>query len=102
MPPLQLTSLLQTALPHLSNHGRALINALGCLNGHSPCPTELATWLGFHDRYQLARALRREGLPPLEVLGGWTRTLYWMIESEASGASLRELAERERLDPAVP
>lgn len=101
MPPLRLTSLLQTALPHLSDSGRALLSALGCLNGHPPCTKELAQWLGFHDRYQLARALRREGLPPLEVIGGWTRTLYWMLEAETSGLSLRELAEREHIDPAV-
>jgi cytochrome d1-like heme-containing protein len=98
---LRLTSVLQTALPHLSEHGRALLSALGCMNGHPPRSQELAAWLGFHDRYQLARALRRDGLPPLEVIGGWARTLYWMTEAEASGTSLRELAERERLDPAV-
>ncbi|HJS43079.1 MAG TPA: YncE family protein [Gemmatimonadales bacterium] len=101
MPPLRLTSLLQTALPHLSESGRALLRALGCLNGHPPRPKELAEWLGFHNRYQLARALRRDGLPPLEVIGGWARTLYWMIEAETSGLSLRELAEREHVDPAV-
>ncbi|HEV2670972.1 MAG TPA: hypothetical protein VGU74_07760 [Gemmatimonadales bacterium] len=61
----------------------------------------MAAWLGFHDRYQLARSLRRDGLPPLEVLSGWARTLYWILEAETSGISLRELAERERLDPAV-
>jgi DNA-binding beta-propeller fold protein YncE len=101
MPLLRLTSVLQTALPHLSDHGRALLSALGCLNGHPPCSHKLAELLGFHDRYQLARSLRREGLPPLEVIGGWARTLYWMSEAETSGKSLRELAERERLDPAV-
>lgn len=101
MPPLQLTSLLQTALPNLSDSGRAVMSALGCVNGRPPCSAELASWLGFHDRYQLARTLRREGLPPLEVLGGWARTLYWLIETEASGVSLRELADREQLDPAV-
>jgi YVTN family beta-propeller protein len=74
---------------------------LGCVNGHPPCSGDLAAWLGLHDRYQLARVLRREGLPRLELLGGWARTLYWMIETETSGISLRELAERERLDPAV-
>jgi DNA-binding beta-propeller fold protein YncE len=92
---------LHSALPHLSENGRALLSALGCMNGHPPRSHELAHYLGFHDRYQLARALRREGLPPLEVVGGWARTLYWMTEAETSGKSLRELAERERLDPAV-
>ena len=101
MPLLRLTSVLQTALPHLSENGRAILSALGCMNGHAPSSRELAEWLGFHDRYRLARALRREGLPPLEVVSGWARTLYWMTEAEASGRSLRELAERERLDPAV-
>ena len=37
----------------------------------------------------------------METLGGWTRTLYWIIESQTSGATLRELARREQLDPAV-
>src|SRR5467141_4897822 len=101
MPPLQLTSLLQDTLPHLSYNGRALISALGCVNGRTPGSQELASWLGFHDRYQLARAMRREGLPPLETLGGWARTLYWLLESETSGATLRKLAERDHLDPAV-
>ena len=101
MPPLPLTSVLQTALPDLSQNGRALISVLGCLNGHPPKSQEFAEWLGFHDRYQLARALRREGLPSLEVIGGWARTLYWMSESEKTGKSLRELAEREHMDPAI-
>ncbi|HEX9217942.1 MAG TPA: hypothetical protein VF864_13280, partial [Gemmatimonadales bacterium] len=101
MPPLQLTNLLHTTLPHLSVDGRALLSALGCVNGRPTSISDLAQWLGFHDRYQLARALRREGLPPMETLGGWTRTLYWIIESQTSGVTLRELARRERLDPAV-
>jgi len=101
MPPLQLTNLLHKTLPHLSVNGRALLSALGCVNGRPTSISELAEWLGFHDRYQLARALKREGLPPMQTLGGWTRTLYWIIESQTSGATLRELARRERLDPAV-
>jgi DNA-binding beta-propeller fold protein YncE len=101
MPPLQLTSLLQDTLPHLSYKGRAVLSALGCVNGRAPGSAELAVWLGFHDRYQFARAMRREGLPPLETLGGWARTLYWLLESETSGTTLCELAERDNLDPAV-
>jgi hypothetical protein len=101
MPPLQLTNLLHSSLPHVSLKGRALLSALACVNGHPASSTELAHWLGFHDRYQLARALKREGLPPVGTLGAWTRTLYWIIESQATGATLRELARRENLDPAV-
>jgi len=101
MPPLQLTNLLHRTLPDLSPNGRAILSALACMNGRPPSLAELAAWLGFQDRYQLARALRREGLPPMETLGGWTRTLYWIIQSQSTGATLRELARRERLDPAV-
>ncbi|HET8712710.1 MAG TPA: YncE family protein [Gemmatimonadales bacterium] len=93
--------MLQSALPNLSDNGRALLSALGCLNGHPHGSQAFAEFLGFHDRYQLARALRREGLPSLEVMGGWARTLYWMSEAEITGKSLRELAEREHVDPAI-
>jgi hypothetical protein len=101
MPLLQLTRLLQDTLPHLSPKGRAVLSALGCVNGRVPGSAELAAWLGFHDRYQFARAMRREGLPPLEKLGGWARTLYWLMESETTGATLRSLADRDHIDPAV-
>ena len=101
MPPLQLTNLLHRTLPNLSPNGRAILSALACMNGRPASLAELAAWLGFHDRYQLARALRREGLPPMETLGGWTRTLYWIIQSQSTGVTLRELARREDLDPAV-
>jgi len=101
MPPLLLTSLLQTALPRLSPASRALVSTLGCLNGNTPSAGDMAAWVGLRDRYQLARALRRDGLPPLEDLTRWTRVLYWMVEAEASGVTLRQLAQRERLDPAA-
>lgn len=101
MPPLRLTSLLQTALPELSSASRAVVSTLGCLNGNVTSAREMAAWVGLRDRYQLARVLRRDGLPPLEQLAGWTRVLYWMLEAESSGASLRQLAQRERVDPAV-
>ena len=65
MPPLQLTHLLHSSLPHVSVTGRALLSALACVNGRPRSTTDLARWLGFHDRYQLARALKREGLPQI-------------------------------------
>src|SRR3977135_4245226 len=50
MPPLQLTNLLQEILPHLSYKGRAVLSALGCVNGRAPSSVELAAWLGFQHR----------------------------------------------------
>src|SRR5437773_617295 len=101
MPPLRLTNVLQTALPPLSATSRAVVSALACRNGHAPSAGEIAAWVGLRDRHQLARGLRRDGLPPLEQLAGWARVLYWMLEAEARDSSLLELARREQLDPAV-
>ncbi len=98
MPPLALTSLLQTALPRLSADGRAVISALGCFNGDPSSPADLAVMVGMHSRYQLARVLRRDGLPPLEELAGWARLLYWMAEAQRNGTSLRRLARGANLD----
>src|SRR5882762_3528529 len=101
MPPLRLTSLLHAALPELSSASRAVLSTLGCLNGNAPSARDMAAWVGLRDRYQLARALRRDGLPPLEHLAGWTRVMYWLLEAESSGASLRQLAQRAGLTVAL-
>lgn len=101
MPPLVLTSLLEGALPSLSSEGRAVVSALGCFNGKTPSAHEMAAFVGLRDRFQLARVLRRDGLPPLEHLAGWTRVAYWLVNAEATGATLRHLARRDGLDPAV-
>src|SRR5207245_7273974 len=87
--------------PPLSATSRAVVSALACCNGHASSAGEIAAWVGLRDRHQLARGLRRDGLPPLEQLAGWARVLYWMLEAEAGDRSLLELARREQLDPAV-
>ncbi len=101
MPPLPLTTLLRTALPELSPRSRAVVATLGCFNGDVPPAADVATLLGLRSRYQLARALRREGLPPFEELAGWARVLYWLFQAERTGASLHCLARRARLDAAT-
>lgn len=100
MPPLPLTNLLETALGELSPTGRAVVSTLGCRNGVAPCASDVASWVGLRDRYQLARILKRDGLPPLTQLAGWIRVFYWMLEAESSDRALLELARREHVDPA--
>ena len=95
MPPLPLTRMLQRALPRLSAEGRTVINTLGCYNGSYPSASDVAAIAGMPSRYHLARVLRREGLPPLVELGGWARALFWLFQAEATGASLRQLANHE-------
>ena len=101
MPPLRLTSLLQGSLAHLSPTSRAVVSTLSCRNGNAPPAGDVAAWVGLRDRHQLARILQRDGLPSLRELAGWTRVLYWILEAESSGRSLLQLAQRERVDPAV-
>jgi len=101
VPPLPLTTLLETALPRLSRSGRAVVGALGCFNGKPQSPSHVAALVGLRTRFQLARALRREGLPPFEELAAWTRVLYWLQEAERTGASLFHLAQHAGIDPAV-
>ena len=101
MPPLRLTSILQATLPKLSATSWAVVSALACRNGRALPPNQVAQWVGLNTRFQLARALRRDGLPPLERLADWTRVVHWVLETESTGASLRRMARRERLDPAV-
>jgi DNA-binding beta-propeller fold protein YncE len=101
MPPLPLTTLLQTALPHLNPGTRAVVSALGCFNGDTPPASKIAALVGMRSRYQLARALRREGLPSLEELAGWARVLYWMEEARSARISLRELSRRADIDTAT-
>jgi len=101
MPPLRLTSLLHDAVPALSPASRAVVSALACRNGDAHPAAAIAEWVGLRDRFRLARQLRRDGLPSLERLAGWTRVLYWMLDAESSGASLLQLARHDGIDPAV-
>jgi YVTN family beta-propeller protein len=101
MPPLPLTTLFQTVLPELSAGARAIINALTSCNGAYWSAGYVATMTGLRNRHQLARVLRREGLPPLVELAGWARTIYWLLQAEATGASLRQVANRANVPTAT-
>lgn len=101
MPPLPLTALLQSALPHVSGLGRAVVSALACFNGQAGSAQRLAALCGMTSRYQLARALRRNGLPQLDHLVAGTRVLRWLLEAERTGESLLQLARRDHVSPAV-
>src|SRR5437867_5899305 len=101
MPPLRLATILSTALPPLPREARAVVDLLACTNGLLPSGGEAVTFLGLRTRHQVARVLRRAGLPPLEELAGWTRVLHWLNEAERTGNSLLQLARESRLEPAT-
>ena len=101
MPPLALARVLNDVLPPLSRTARAVVEVLVCSNGLITDADPVPTYLGLRTRHQVARALRRAGLPPLEELAGWTRVLYWLLQSEQTGASLFNLARQAELEPAT-
>jgi hypothetical protein len=90
-----------TQLPHLSLRAQAIVDALLLTGGSIGTAQELAPLIGERNRFGLARLLRREGLPPLHDLAGWTRVLSWLETSERSGCSLCQLAFRSKKDPAA-
>jgi YVTN family beta-propeller protein len=101
MPPLALARVLNDVLPPLTRTARAVVEVLVCNNGLIADSDPVPTYLGLRTRHQVARALRRAGLPPLEELAGWTRVLYWLLQSEQTGASLFNLAHQASLEPAT-
>jgi len=62
---------------------------------------QVAPHLGLHNRFELARFLKRERLPPLHDLAAWASVLAWVDLSERTGCSLCQLAFGARRDPAV-
>ena len=62
---------------------------------------QVASHLGLHNRFELARFLKREGLPPLHDLAAWASVLTWVDRHQRSGSSLCQLAFGTRRDPAV-
>src|SRR5687768_5432340 len=101
MPPLALARVLNTVLPPLPRTARAVVEVLVCNNGLIADADPVPTYLGLRTRHQVARALRRAGLPPLEELAGWTRVLYWLLQSEQTGASMFTHARQASLEPAT-
>jgi len=101
MPPLPLAAILLQSLPWLSPRGRAVVNFLVCNNGRVPSADRLAARLGLRTRYQLARLLRREGLPPYDALTGWVSLLFWRVEADRTRDTLCNLAGRSAIAPAT-
>jgi hypothetical protein len=61
----------------------------------------LARSVGLRNRYQLARTLAHDGLPPLKALRTWVRLVLWMMEWERARVSLFRSAISHELEPAT-
>ena len=94
-----LAVLLNVGLPWISAVGRNVLLLLIKRHGY-PGPADVfAAAVGLRNRYQLGRALQREGLPCLEELAGWIRVLTWVIVWENSGMPLSRSALSALRDP---
>jgi hypothetical protein len=56
----------------------------------------VARRLGLSNRFQLARLLKREGLPPLHRLAEWATLESWVTAAERDGVSLSNIAFRAK------
>src|SRR5437660_53827 len=101
MPPLPIALTVTTALPWLSPQGRAVINTVVAARGRVASANEMAIQTGLTSRFQLARLLRRDGIPPFSLLTDWLSLLQLLWEAERSSASLVELIDGLGVDPAT-
>ena len=88
-------------LPPLSARGQAIVDALLLTGGPIGTAQRVAPRLGLRNRFELARLLKRDGLPPLHELAAWATILAWLETAERTQYSLCRLAFRCRKDPAV-
>jgi hypothetical protein len=95
-------TLIVCSLDWVSPATREVIDAVvahrGCLGRDADA---FAERLGYRDRHQLARQIKREGLPPLQELAGWVRVLGWVSECQDERMALGRLALVGAHDPAA-
>ena len=80
---------------------RAVMDAVFLSEGSIGSAYVVARRLGLRSRFQLARLLKREGLPPLHRVAEWATVLSWVKAAEQTGASLRCIALEARRHPSA-
>jgi hypothetical protein len=78
---------IRTVRPNLGLLPRAVVEAILLTEGSIGTAESVGHGLGL-SRFQLARMLRREGLPPLHVMAGWAMVLSWLLTAERKQVSL--------------
>ncbi len=97
----EIRSAIHARLPWLGFTTRALLDALLLNSGSIGCADCVAHRLGMRNRFQLAKTLRANGLPPLHRLSAWMTVLGWVAGWEQAGASLSHSALRVGMEPAA-
>jgi hypothetical protein len=98
---LRIHTILDTRLFWLSPVTRLILTELVFRRGTYVDAPRLARSVGLADRYRLAYALQRDGMPPLTALANWIKIIVWLEEAEATGGSLCEAALAELNEPSA-
>jgi len=80
---------------------RAVIEAVLLSKGPIGSAQTVARALGLSNRFQLARLLEHEGLPPLHRMTEWVTVLNWVESAEREHVSLCWMAFRSHRHPSA-
>src|SRR3989454_11913301 len=80
---------------------RAVIEAVLLTKGPIGSAQAVARALGLSNRFQLARLLENEGLPPLHRMTEWVTVLNWIESAEREHVSLCWMAFRSHRHPSA-
>ena len=87
--------------PDLTLYSRAVLEAVLLAHGSVGSLESVAGHLGLHNRFELARLLRRDGLPPMRRIAAWVSVLSWVECAERNGTSLCSIALRSHRHPSA-
>src|SRR5262245_47687907 len=91
----------RSARPRMTLRARAVIEAVVLSKGSIGTAQSVARALGLTNRFQLARLLEREGLPPLHRMREWITVLNWLQWAERQQVSLCWIAFRSHRHPSA-
>jgi hypothetical protein len=93
--------MLHALRPALSPFASAVVDAILLAEGPIGSAQDVAQTLGLSSRFDLARMLKREGLPPLHRLAEWAMIESWVRTAERDGLSLCYMAFRCQKHPSA-
>jgi hypothetical protein len=92
---------IRAARPGMKLRARAVVEAIVLSHGPIGSAEHVARTLGLKNRFQLARLLQENGLPPLHRLTEWVTVLSWIATAEESHVSLCWMAFRSKRHPSA-
>jgi hypothetical protein len=97
----QLLTEIRSIRPTLALPSRIVLEAVLLAEGPVGSADAVSRFLGLHNRFELGRRLKRDGLPSLHHLAAWAMVLSWVQRAERDGLSLCKLAYRSHRHPSA-